>query len=202
MLRSPLAPAPLAALDAWVAAGRALVARRRDDGTSDACLALALPLAAGRARIGCVVDGRAIASIAPPLTLTETIGSAPLAWRAALADLQDAADRIDTTFHVYGSHAWQAITGEPCVRPDSDIDLAWTAASLDRVAGVLAMLAAWEARHALRADGELLLANGDAVAWRELTRPVDRVLVKYQDGVSLQSWPAHWHASSRAATPA
>ena len=88
------------------------------------------------------------------------------------------------------------------MRPDSDIDLLWTAGSLDDVARGLAMLGAWEAQHALRADGELLLPDGDAVAWRELTRPVDRVLVKHQDRVSLQPWPATWHASSHATAPA
>ena len=47
-LRAPLAARRTAALDAWVAAGRAVVARRRDDASPDACLAVALPLVAGR----------------------------------------------------------------------------------------------------------------------------------------------------------
>ena len=194
-LREPLDAERMAALDAWIAAGRAAVARRRDPASDIACdLAVALPLSAERARIGFAVDPGAIVRIAPPLTLADTIARAPAEWREALTDLHDRAARIGTTFHVYGSLAWQAISNEPCARTGSDVDLLWTAASIDDVDRVLALLAEWEAVGPLRADGELLLPNGDAIAWRELTQPTDRVLVKHQDRVSLQPSPSYWHA--------
>lgn len=184
----------MAALDAWIDAGRAVVARRRDCACGACALAVALPLAADRVRIGFAVDARVVVRIAPPLTLVETIASAPGDWRGPLTELHDRASRIGTTFHVYGSLAWQAISDEACVRSDSDVDLLWTAASADDVDRVLNLLAGWEAAGPLRADGELLLPDGDAIAWRELTRPADRVLVKHQDRVSLQPSPAYWHA--------
>lgn len=202
-LTSPLDPDRVAALDAWIAADRAVVARRREPASGEAYdLAVALPLAADRLRIGFTVAPQAILRIAPPLTLAETIPSAPADWQAPLADLAGRASRIGTTFHVYGSLAWQAISGEDCVRAGSDVDLLWTADSVAGVARVLALLAAWEADAALRADGELLLRDGDAIAWRELTRPADRVLVKHQDRVSLQPSPAHWHDRLHASVPA
>ena len=193
-MRVPLEPDRLAALDAWIAAGRAVVARRRESASTTACdLAVALPLSDDRLRIGFTVDPRVVVRIAAPCTLAETIVHAPAHWREPLGVLNERAARIGIVLHVHGSLAWQAISGEACVRPGSDVDLLWTAASLDEVDRVLALLRDWEAGRALRADGELLLPNGDAIAWRELTRPGDRVLVKHQDRVSLQS-TAWWQA--------
>ena len=193
-LTAPLEADGMAALDGWIDAGRAVVARRRECPGAALTLAVALPLAADRLRIGFAVDPRVVVRIAPPLTLAETIASAPADWRAPLTALHDRGMHIGTTFRVYGSLAWQAISGEACVRAGSDVDLLWTAASVDDVDRVLALLADWEAVGPLRADGELLLPDGDAIAWRELTRPTERVLVKHQDRVSLQPSPAYWHA--------
>ena len=183
----------LDALAGWIAADRALVVRRRDADAGDACcLGVALPLTAQRRRIGFAIDPHAIARIAPPLTLAEASEAAPPDWRAPLADLRARASRIGTTFHVYGSLAWQALSGEPCVAPTSDLDLLWTARSVVEVDRVLAMLVAWESVSGVRADGELLLANGDGIAWRELLRDDERVLVKHPDRVSLQPSPTYW----------
>jgi phosphoribosyl-dephospho-CoA transferase len=192
-LRGTLDASSLDAVAGWIAAGRAFVVRRRDADAGDACcLGVALPLAAHRRRIGLTIDPRAIARVAPPLTLAEASDAAPADWHAPLADLRARASRIGIAFHVYGSLAWQAISGEPCLLQTSDLDLLWTARDADEVHRVIAMLAAWEAVSGVRADGELLLANGDGIAWRELRRPADRVLVKHCDGVSLQPSPAYW----------
>jgi hypothetical protein len=49
------------------------------------------------------------------------------------------------------------------------------------------MLTEWEKRYCLRADGELLLGDGQAVAWRELLNARQRqVLVKSNNSVSLR----------------
>lgn len=137
-------------------------------------------------RIGFAVEPRAVVGIEAPLALVDVIDTAPFAWRAALRELHDRGARLGVPFHVYGSLAWQAISGEACVTASSDVDLLW---SSDRVDPVLRLLADWEADSGLHADGELLLADGGGIAWRELIRAPDRVLVKHQDRVSLQSWP-------------
>lgn len=180
-------------IDAWVGQGRALVARRRDPttGPRDRCLGLALPLARRRRRIGLVVDRSAVLRVAPPLSIDDVIADViptmPSDRRAALYSLRDRAADVATPLAVYGSYAWQAIAGEPCVTPDSDIDLLWDARDDRQVARMLDVLSTWERGTGIRADGEVRFAGCGSVAWREL-RDADaaaRILVKWDDGVAL-----------------
>ena len=175
-------------VDDWIRRGRALVTRRRDaDVDKDACcLGIALPLAMDRRRIAVVVDRAAVIRVAAPLSLAEIVDPAPLRWRPALRDLQQRAVTLATPLAVYGSFAWQAISGEPCVTAASDLDLLWDARDFDHVGRVIAMLLAWQDDSGLRADGEARFAKGDAVAWRELATTASRVLVKHDDGVALK----------------
>ena len=198
-LRSGLDDAHAAEVDAWVRRGRALVTRRRDadvqadvpaDVDADAvCLGIALPLASGRRRIALVVDRAAVIRVDAPLGLDEVIDVAPLPWRDALHDLHRRAVEVETPLRIYGSFAWQAISGEACVTATSDIDLLWDARDNDQVARMIHTLLAWEGDSGLRADGEVRFADGDATAWRELTTGASRVLVKNDAGVALKSMP-------------
>lgn len=188
------------ALDAWIAAGRAVVARRHAPDAGDAwCLAVALPSSQRRSRIAFTVLPRAVLRIARPLRLDEVVDYAPSGWRSALLDLLARSRQAEVTLMVYGSLAWQAIAGETCVTSTSDVDLLWTASSLEHVDRVLSMLMDWEATSGLRADGELLLPDGGGVAWRELASRPARVLVKHQDHVSLQRWPGRCFADHSVA---
>ena len=193
-LRSSHDACALDALENWIAKGRPAVARRREASAGDACglsiaLAIALPLAEARARIPFVVDSRAVVRLAQPLRLGDVIASAPRAWRAALHDLVMRGERSGTAFNVYGSLAWQHITGEPCVTPESDVDLLWTARDMTHIERTLALLVGWERERGLRADGELLMPGGRACAWRELLSRPERVLVKTDDGVAMFDSP-------------
>jgi phosphoribosyl-dephospho-CoA transferase len=179
------------ALARWIAAGRPLVVRRRDGSLApdDVPLGVALPLAEGRLRIATVVDWKAIVRSTRPLSIDAVIESAPPVRRAALADLDRLGAALDTPFSVYGSHAWQAICGEPCVTPDSDVDLLWDARDTAHLARVVEALIDWERGHGLRADGEVRFADGAAVAWREFVGRPARVLVKRDDGVAMERSP-------------
>jgi phosphoribosyl-dephospho-CoA transferase len=181
----------LALVDQWIARGNALVARRRDASAppDDCHLGVALPLRADRLRVAVVVDRAAVVRVDRPLRLDEVVAYAPGAHRVALMALHRRAIEIGTVFRVYGSFAWQAISGEPCVTSRSDLDLLWDARGPAHVAQVIALLEAWEGDHGLRADGEARFANGDAVAWRELAHSTARVLVKRDDGVALEPSP-------------
>ena len=181
--------ASLTALDDWIVRGRSLVARRRDSGSEACFVGVVLPPRHGQRRVPLVVDPRAVVRVAPPLLLGDAVDAAPADWRVALADLVQRGRDAGTAFRVYGSLAWQAVSGETYVGPMSDVDLLWQARDVDHVRRVLRLLTTWEAEHGLRADGELSLANGDGVAWRELTGSARRVLVKHQDRVSLQPSP-------------
>ena len=93
-------------------------------------------------------------------------------------------ERVGTSFHAYGSLAWQHITGEPCVTPDSDVDLLWVARDVAHIERTLELLVDWERESGLRADGELHLPGG-ACAWRELLSRPERVLIKTDGGVAM-----------------
>jgi phosphoribosyl-dephospho-CoA transferase len=190
-LRGSIDEEPWALVADWIERGNALVARRRDaQAPADDCfLAIALPLRAGRARIAVVVGRDAVVRVDRPLRLDEVAAHAPDSRRAALDALERSGVAIGVVFRVYGSFAWQAICGEPCVTSRSDLDLLWDARDATQVAQVIDLLARWELDHGLRADGEARFPNGDAVAWRELGAATARVLVKREDGVALATSP-------------
>ena len=87
---------------------------------------------------------------------------------------------------VYGSVAFQALTGQAYLTAASDIDLLLAPRTLEQYRCALALLA----RHAraLPLDGEILFPQGRAVAWKELLRVPDataQVLAKSMHAVSL-----------------
>jgi phosphoribosyl-dephospho-CoA transferase len=83
---------------------------------------------------------------------------------------------------VFGSLAWQALSGLPYLTPQSDIDLLWHPQSNAQLQQGIALLARWEQTSGLRADGEVLFGAGSAVSWREWATSKSgngqRVLVK------------------------
>jgi phosphoribosyl-dephospho-CoA transferase len=106
------------------------------------------------------------------------------AWRALVDDLAHA--------RVYGSYGWECLTGLPYVHARSDIDLLLPVDDALAADAVTARL-----ERALpelpRLDGELVFADGRAVAWREWRQwragRVGELLVKRLDGVSLEPAP-------------
>ena len=144
-LRSSLDPRAFDMLDDWIANRRPAVARRREAGADDDCyLGVALSPALGKARIPFVVGSRAVMQIAVPLSLDQVIDTAPAEWQGALRDLVVQGQRVATSFHVYGSLAWQHIARETYVTPNSDVDLLWTARDVPHIKRVLELLTAWE----------------------------------------------------------
>jgi phosphoribosyl-dephospho-CoA transferase len=49
------------------------------------------------------------------------------------------------------------------------------------------LLTRWESEFGLRADGEAIFPNGDAVCWREWATSCDTILVKNINGVRLSA---------------
>jgi phosphoribosyl-dephospho-CoA transferase len=96
-------------------------------------------------------------------------------------------DALQVAVQVYGSYAWQWLSGLPCVRASSDMDLLVPVPDLD-IAGQMAWLLQG-LQLACRVDGELVFPGGWAVAWREYAQlmggRVEQVLVKHRSGVQL-----------------
>ena len=177
---------------AWLAADRPLVVARQPCGTvlSDTIsVGLALPPVQGKRRIALIVAAHGIARYTPPLLLAEAIAHAPAAWQPALAELDAVAIHNDIEFRVFGSLAWQALSGLQYLTPQSDIDLLWHPLSHMQLQQGIALLARWEQASGLRADGEVLFGGSSAVSWREWAAlksgDDQRVLVKRVSSAEL-----------------
>ncbi|MGC2164425.1 MAG: malonate decarboxylase holo-[acyl-carrier-protein] synthase [Gallionella sp.] len=181
-------------LATWLIAGRPLVVACQSHGTSsrradEIAVGLALPPLQGKHRIPLTVTMAGIARNAMPLLLSDVVTDAPEGWQAALRELDAGAKRIGVELRVYGSLAWQALSGLTYLTSQSDIDLLWHPRSSGQLQQGIALLADWEHSSGLRADGEVFFSNGDAVSWRELAttrwNSGQRVLVKRLRGAEL-----------------
>jgi len=182
--------AALAAIDAWISAGRPAVACRRPEcppveTAGVVALGIAFPAGAPVRRAALLVGREAVSRVARPLALAEALASAPARWRGRLGALEREARLVGLTLRVYGSLAWQHLSGTSYLTERSDVDLAVAPRGPGELRHALRLLAAHEAEGAPPLDGEILLPAGGGVAWRELAARPERVLVKSLDGVAL-----------------
>ena len=141
------------------------------------------------------------AEVAPLLPATQRA-----AWLGLCRDLR----RLGLLPQVFGSFGWQQLTGLSYLRPGSDIDLLLPVDSPAQADAAAAVLVASGIEQP-RLDGELVFADGSAVAWREWqawrkspSRPggdAQRILVKRLDGVTLEAGTAWLDRALRSLTP-
>jgi phosphoribosyl-dephospho-CoA transferase len=181
-----------AQVETWLAADRPLVvARQPCDGTLTESIAvgLALPPAQDKRRIALGVTSQDVSRYSQPLRLADALNHAPQEWQSALCELDAAAKDIDLEMRVFGSLAWQALSGLQYLTPQSDIDLLLHPQTNQQLQQGIALLARWELSSGLRADGEVLFGEGSAVSWREWAKLESggdrRVLVKRQRSAEL-----------------
>jgi phosphoribosyl-dephospho-CoA transferase len=180
----------------WAAHGLPLVVTRQpaQAGSGAAAAPLVLGLAAPqrwqRRRLFVETTMRAVqrrgsfptaAALAP---LLAPAARAPwLRWCSTL-EAQGLAPRV------YGSHGWQLATGLPCTHAASDIDLLLHATGANDADAAVALLQAAPCA-APRLDGEIVFADGAAVAWREWAAwragRTAQLLVKRLRGASLEA---------------
>lgn len=177
-LLTPLPGEWLEPLSRWFSRGRPAVVRRRDSNAARALsLGVALPPAQGKLKFPLLVDPSALVRSSGPLTLAAAAVSAPTHWQTWLQCMLVSARRIGVELRVYGSVAWQHLSGEPYLTPSSDVDLLWSAGNPTQLEEMLEILIQWQRASGLSADGELLFFDG-AVAWKELLSRPSNVLVK------------------------
>jgi len=184
-----------------------VVARQRPGVASNAvCLGLPAPQHWGRRRLGAevAVDGIARLGQFPGL---QEVAQASLWGITAGPWLAQAAD-LAAKVQVYGSFGWQFMTGMPYVRQGSDLDLSVQVPDLPAAVRALEWLAQTDVtvsqgdrggseRDApllpLRVDGEIVLSQGQALAWREMLQLrqglVRQALVKDRVNLRLLDWP-------------
>lgn len=177
------------ALDQWLAAGRPLVAARQMAGGTQVQLGLSLPLAQGRQRLSILVEASQIGEVRPPLNVRQCLAGLPAASASILSALAERIEASGARLGIYGSLAWETLSGEAYRHADSDIDLICDVADLAQYAMVLDALRQAVADFPGRLDGELRLPDGQAVAWQEilmLGKASDKsVLVKGEQDVAL-----------------
>lgn len=187
------APEQAEALQSWRRENWPLVARRRDADAAAGEVALGLPLppcpANGKVRIALRLPASAVTRSSEALALGAVLPSLPSRWQADAAALAAQAAAQHLTLRVYGSAAWQALTGLHYLGLRSDLDLLFHPdSSVALQAG-----AALFQRHSnhLPLDGEIVFPSGRAVAFKEWLMALEagpdmRVMVKEEAGVSLQ----------------
>lgn len=163
----------------WAARGWPLIARRALPGEAAGVpLGLPLPPALGKRRIAVTLPADAIESVFSLPSLRDAMAGAPLSWQATLHHLVGVAEDFQVEVRVFGSLAWQALTGLAYLGANSDLDLLWTLPARARLADLLATLAMIEAHAPMRLDGEFVRADGAGVNWRELHAGAGEALVK------------------------
>lgn len=132
----------------------------------------------------------AIADHRPPLPLRETLGAAPPNWREPLGELAAELEAAGEEACVYGSLAWQywsASSGTAYLTASSDVDLLFRPMSWSAVLKIVGVLECFERQHqAPRPDGEIVLPDGDAIAWREISNHPPKVLAKGMNRARLR----------------
>lgn len=179
------------AIAGWGRAGwPAVVTRAHAElGPDQVALGIALPprpADGGKPRIALSCAAADIDRTGPALALADAVKAAPSGWRKALAALDEEAAGAGLALRVYGSLAFQALTGQAYVSASSDVDLLLHPATALDYRRALDLLT----RHArmLPLDGEIVFGGGLAVAWKELAgarHGQARVLAKSLHGIAL-----------------
>ena len=182
--RSDLANEPL--LPGWVDRGWPLIVRRPTPGDGDDVpLGLPLPPSAGKRRIAVQMAADDIIATTPLPTLAKCIDTAPPAWQPSLRQLANHAKAYGVEARVFGSLAWQRLTGLTYLSQGSDLDIVWTLPDRNRISWFLSDLADIDAHAPVRIDGELMRADGAGVNWRELHSGVPELILKTATDVIL-----------------
>ncbi len=172
----------------WLARGRPLVTGRRELGDARLRLGFTVPGMGARRRVGVIAPREARVRHTPPPLLIDLCASAPVSWSATLSDLATDMAAAGHTIRAYGSLVNQHLSAQPCLRPDSDLDVLADCTDRAQAIDALRVLDRFGDGHP-RIDGELRIA-GWAVAWRELAGALGTkrsVLTKSDTAVRLMA---------------
>jgi len=177
----------------WARLRRPVIVRRRIAGDSldNVPAALPLPPCHGKLRLAFSFSSDAALIALPPVSLRDAAGAAPAKWQPVIAGLLDLGETVAIIPRLFGALLWQHTTGLRYLTDRSDIDLLWPISDERRAVLLVEGLLKLDASSPVRLDGELELADGAAVNWRELAQTVANttaeVLVKTMDGVEVRT---------------
>lgn len=156
-----------------LAAGLPVVVRRPGTDRDGVHCGIALPPAMGKRKLGFFVRREAVRALAPRPTLS----ALPPERRAGL----DALLPFDP--EVFGSHAWELLTGRACRHAGSDLDLIIRPKA--RGAELAALLEALRPLTPPGCDLEIILGDGRAFSFREYCDANSDILIKTDHDVAL-----------------
>ncbi|AFK61512.1 malonate decarboxylase [Advenella kashmirensis WT001] len=190
-LLSPVqSPTAQAALQRWLHARHPLVvARQPAAADAQILLGLTLPPEAVHRRISVSICPDAIRAITPPLALADGVNTCTAAIAAPLKHLLQKCESHDITVSVYGSLAWEMLSGTTYRHDRSDIDVVCDIAHVAQLDPCIKALQQAQQALPCSLDGEIRFASGPAVNWKELSRtllqPALRVVAKDNASVAL-----------------
>lgn len=169
----------------WAARGWPLIVRRYGPGEERSLVPVGLPLppAAGKRRIGLALPPTALTQLPAP-TLAQAREAAPEAWQPTIDTLLALGAVHGIMPRPFGALLWQALTGLVYLAPASDLDLLWPVA--EPTGSFLADLARVAEAAPMRIDGEVILADGAGIQWRELHGAAETVLAKHRDRLEMR----------------
>lgn len=176
----------------WADDGWPVIVRRRapGDGGRDVGVGLPLPPSCGKLRVALSIPPELVAETLPAVTLDDAVGSVPAGWLAQIDALLTLGKRLALQPALYGSLLWQHLTGLDYLQAGSDIDLIWRSPTPATLKVLLDGLARLDDLGPAKLDGEIVLASGGAVNWRELRQELQvsggAVLVKSMDGAEIR----------------
>ncbi len=173
----------------WVSQGWPVIVRRPMAGDPNGGTPAALPLPPihGKRRVGFSFVSRDGLMAAPATLLADAASAAPPAWRPVINALVALGEAVGVAPHVYGALLWAHLTGLDYLTQTSDLDLLWSVPDEATAVALLAGLKTLDADSPVRLDGEVVLADGRGVNWRELANAQTAggdVLVKTMAGVA------------------
>jgi phosphoribosyl-dephospho-CoA transferase len=190
----------LACLGHWCEHRLPLVVGRQDPRCPELALGLAAPLAWSRRKIALRVPQACVLYHDAFPRAVEAARLLPVPLRPRWAELNAMLAAAEVHPRVHGSYGWQRLTGLRYLTPASDVDLLLPVAGADAADAAAQRLDAFQWAGP-RIDGELIFADGSAVAWREWLQwrrgAVDRILVKRLHGVVLEQG-VDWLGSRKA----
>ncbi|WP_315767003.1 MULTISPECIES: malonate decarboxylase holo-[acyl-carrier-protein] synthase [unclassified Bradyrhizobium] len=148
-------------------------------------LGLPLPPAAGKKRLSFLASVHHVVSVARPPLLSDVRLSAPRSWQPTFDRLGELAFRHAVDIRIFGSMAWQTLTGLDYVTDRSDLDVLLEVRGETDLDRLVADVAAIETIAPMRLDGELMRADGVAVNWREFYAGASELLVKSIESAAL-----------------
>lgn len=180
----------IAAVSAWIATGHPLVVCRQGSDAEQVQLALTLPTLQGRQRVAARFKHEDLIRVSPAIEIRDCLAGLDARAAQVLSELNSSIQKCGASVGVFGSLAWESLTGESYRHEASDVDLICDVTSHLQLEACLDALEEAAGKLAFRLDGELRFPNGEAVAWRELANhrnsPQAKILVKGPVDVSLK----------------